>query len=399
MRLGGVVGTWRGRLLVAALACLPLAVLAPATPDPDDPVAAPTPAIALSADRSTPAAPPPRTRTVTVALTGDVLIHDNVWASARASAGQRGFDFRPMLADLRPRISGADLALCHLETPLAPAGGPFSSYPLFSAPPQVAGALRWAGYDGCSTASNHSVDQGFGGVARTLDALDASGLAHTGTARTRAEASRVVLLRRDGLSIGWVAATYGTNGMPVDADKPWSVNLIDVPEILRDARRARAAGADAVVVSLHWGEEYAHQPSAFQLDVADRLTRSGVVTLVAGHHAHVVQPIRRVNGTWVVFGLGNLLAGQGTTAPGVNDGMVVEVTLRQRSGPDGWGPVRVLPPRAFPTHIDATGPAGFLVHDVERALDGQSVTGRLDAATRAELRASLASTRAVLSSG
>ena len=64
--------------------------------------------------------------------------------------------------------------------------------------------------------------------------------------------------------------------------------------------------------------------------MADRLTRSVDITLVYGHHAHVIQPIRRVNGTWVVYGLGNLLAGQGTTAPGVDNGIIGLVTLRQR---------------------------------------------------------------------
>jgi poly-gamma-glutamate synthesis protein (capsule biosynthesis protein) len=177
--------------------------------------------------------------------------------------------------------------------------------------------------------------------------------------------------------------------MPVDADKPWSVDLIDVPRILREARRARAAGADAVLVALHWGDEYSHAPSAYQRDVADRLTRSPDVTLVYGHHAHVVQPIRRVNGTWVIYGLGNLLAGQRNTAPGVNDGVVGLVTLRQR----GSGPVRVLPPTYRPTYIDESDPRGeFRVYDVRRAL----ADPRLDAQTRAELRASLARTDAVM---
>jgi Bacterial capsule synthesis protein PGA_cap len=386
---------WRPALL-GVLACLPLVVLAPAAPDPDRPPSVAGPAITLTAgsDDGDPheegTTTRPRVRSVTLALTGDVLVHDNVWASARRSAGGRGFDFRPMLADLRPRIAAADLALCHLETPLAPADGPFSSYPLFSTPPQVAGALRRLGYDGCTTASNHSVDQGFSGVTRTLDVLDDVGLAHTGTARSPAEAGRVVMLHRHGMSIAWLAATYGTNGMPVE--KPWSVELIDVDHLLAQARRARAAGADAVVVALHWGEQYSHGPSAFQRQVAERLTRSGLVDLVYGHHAHVVQPIRRVHGTWVVYGLGNLLAGQGTIAPGVNDGLVVEVTLRQRGVPGDWGRVQVLPPRAFPTHIDSSGPDGeFHVYDVSRALQG-----RLDPATRAELLASRAATRAAL---
>lgn len=397
MGLSGAVGIWGRRLLVAACGCLPLAVLAPTT-GPGAPVAGPALSLASGASGSSggesgtaePASPRPRTRTVTLALTGDVLIHDNVWASAQRSAGGRGFDFGPMLAGLRPRLSAADLALCHLETPLAPAAGPFSGYPLFSAPPQILSALDRMGYDACSTASNHSVDQGFAGVARTLDDLDAAGLAHAGTARTPAEDRRTVLLRSHGMTIAWISATYGTNGMPVE--RPWSVDLIDVERIVAEARAARREGADAVIVALHWGDEYSHAPSAFQVDAADRLTRPGVIDLVYGHHAHVVQPIRRVHGTWVVFGLGNLLAGQGTTAEGVNDGLLVEVSLRQRGVPGDWGPVRVTPPRGFPTHIDAAGPDGeFHVYDVARAL-----AGRVDDGTRAELVASRAATLAVL---
>jgi poly-gamma-glutamate synthesis protein (capsule biosynthesis protein) len=381
-------------IALALLALLPAALLAPGIPDrPDSPVAATgSQAVRLAADAGAPteSAEPaePVVRTVTLALTGDVLIHDNVWASARRAAGGRGFDFRPMLASLRPTLSEADLALCHLETPLAPPGGPYAGYPLFSAPPQIVPALRWVGYDGCSTASNHSVDQGFSGVTRSLQALDAAGLRHTGSARTAAESRAITGFHVHGIEIAWLSYTYGTNGMPVDADKPWSVNLIDVRRILADARRARAAGADAVVVALHWGDEYSHSPSAFQRDVADRLTHSGDISLLYGHHAHVVQPITRVNGTWVVYGLGNLLAGQGTTASGVANGMIALATLRQR----GDGTVRVSRPTYRPTHIDYTDPHGeFRVYDVRRALSLD-----VDATTRAELRASAAQTHAVL---
>lgn len=295
-------------------------------------------------------------------------------------------DFRPLLAPLRPTLSAADLAVCHLETPLAPRGGPYRSYPLFAAPPAIAGGLRWAGYDACSTASNHSVDQGFGGVTRTLDRLDEVGLTHTGTARTAEEATRIVTFDVNGIRIAWLSATFGTNGMPVDADRPWSVRLIDVADIIADARRARKAGADAVIVALHWGEEYVHAPSAFQVEVARRLTRSEDITFLYGHHAHVVQPIEKVNGTWVIYGLGNLLAGQGDTAPGVNDGLIAQVRLQLTAA----GQVRVRRPTYRPTYIDER--AGFRVYDIRRAL----ADPRLDSSTRAELRASLARTRAVL---
>ena len=106
-----------------------------------------------------------------------------------AAEGRTGYDFAPMFASVKPVVSAADLAICHMETPLGPADGPFSGYPSFSVPPQVATGLADLGYDSCSTASNHSLDQGEAGVARTLDALDAAGIRHAGTARSPAEAA------------------------------------------------------------------------------------------------------------------------------------------------------------------------------------------------------------------
>src|SRR5204862_3913107 len=110
------------------------------------------------------------------------------WDSAEIDAARTGrgtMDYRLILADMRPTISSVDLAICHMETPLAPRGGPYTSYPVFSVPPQILPALKWLGYDACSTASNHSLDNGFDGIVRTLGDFDKIGLAHFGTATTK----------------------------------------------------------------------------------------------------------------------------------------------------------------------------------------------------------------------
>src|SRR5437867_6222430 len=96
-------------------------------------------------------------------------------------------DYSDLLAGVRPVIDQADLAICHLETPIAPASGPFKGYPQFSVPPEIAPALAGIGYDTCSTASNHTLDQGAKGVTTTLDTLDAAGIKHTGSARSARE--------------------------------------------------------------------------------------------------------------------------------------------------------------------------------------------------------------------
>ncbi|WP_143669549.1 CapA family protein, partial [Streptomyces sp. wa1063] len=115
---------------------------------------------------------------------GDVLPHSSVIDRAAVDAGGAGYDFAPMLAGVAPVVSGADLAFCHMETVYGEEGGPYTGYPSFKSPPEVAAALRTTGFDSCSTASNHTLDDGADGVRRTLDALDGAGIRHAGSART-----------------------------------------------------------------------------------------------------------------------------------------------------------------------------------------------------------------------
>jgi hypothetical protein len=84
-------------------------------------------------------------RSITVVTNGDMLLHEGLWQTARRDAERTGrgtMDFRPVLADMRPVVRSADLAICHLETPLARRGGPYSGYPVFSVPPQILPALK-----------------------------------------------------------------------------------------------------------------------------------------------------------------------------------------------------------------------------------------------------------------
>lgn len=264
-------------------------------------------------------------RRFTVVMSGDVLLHNTLWTQAQRdaqAAGHDGYDFRPLLAGVRPAVSAADLAICHLETPLGPAGGPFTSYPVFSVPPRIAGDLAWVGYDACTTASNHSLDGGVPGVRRTLASLDSAGIAHAGSARTAYEAGQVRMVGAAGARVALLSYTYGLNGFVRPADRPWIVDLIDADRIRADGARARRAGADVVLVALHWGNEYQHRPSRAQRDLAARLLASPDIDLVYGHHAHVVQPFERIHGKWVAYGLGNHVAEQTVVEEATHEGVM-----------------------------------------------------------------------------
>ena len=269
---------------------------------------------------------------------GDLLWHDTVWLSAaedhqRTGEGTR-FDFDPMFAELRPLVAGADVALCHEEVPFAAPGGPLRSYPVFAAPPEIARWLGSMGYDACTTASNHALDQGFDGLVRTASLLDAAGVEHIGTFRNPAERrTPVILTTEQGVRVGVVAGTFGLNGFPLPDGREWSVSMWDAPNLLAQARAAREAGADIVVVHLHGGAEYDPLPTAEQSALVRRLVRSPDVDLVLGEHAHVVQPITKVAGKWVVYGMGNMVAQQEVTRPDTYRGIVVRFGFVER--PDG----------------------------------------------------------------
>lgn len=318
--------------------------------------------------------------TVTLAFAGDLLSHSPVTrqAAAYGAASGAAYDYRPMLARVAPVLSAADLAVCHLETPLSPDGSGLSSYPVFVVPGELAAGAAASGFDACTVASNHALDAGPDGVGPTLDVLDTAGLRHAGTARTPQEAGPT-LLDVGGVTVGLLNYTYGLNGFSLPDDRPWLVNVIDPERILLDAHAARAAGADAVVVALHWGEQYRTEPTADQDALARRLLASPDVDLIVGTHAHVVQPVEQIDGEYVLYGLGNFLSNQSPSccAPGAQDGVIATVEL---AVPDG-GPARATGVVVTPTWVDRTD---YTVVPVAAAIDDPATPGWL----RAELEAS-----------
>ena len=299
-------------------------------------------------------------RSVTMSFTGDTLPHSPLWRRAEEYTGGTGYDFFPMFADVAATISRADVATCHLETPIAPAGEEFTTDPLYGVPPEIVSAMAAAGYDRCSTASNHVLDRGVGGIDRTVEVLLENGMGQAGMARNELEGLPEVF-DVDGVRIGHLAYTYATNGIPVPSAEPWRTNLIDPVRIIRDADSARDLGADLVVVSMHWGKEKVTEPNDQQLTVAEELTASGAIDLIVGHHAHVVQPIRQINGVWVAYGIGNILSNLPVSdawPASSQDAAIVEFEIEV----DDVGNVNIERPTVIPTWVDKQN--GWVIRDV-----------------------------------
>lgn len=271
-------------------------------------------------------------RTFTVGASGDILIHAPVQRSAAANAGGVGFDFDPMFDDVRELITGSDLAICHQETPIS-ADNTNLSVPntlSFNAPRELAVGLVNAGFDGCDTASNHTWDRTLTGVQQTSEVLDSVGLRHVGGAGSAEEMASPPIYSVKGVQVGHLAYSYtvfnnfGPNTQfPPEA--PWMERMLwpvlDVEGILADAAAIKARGAEVVVISMHWGDQYVAQPTADQTRLAEALLASPDVDLILGDHVHVIQPCQKVGDKYVIYGMGNFLSNQ---APGQASGLTPE---------------------------------------------------------------------------
>lgn len=286
------------------------------------------------------ATPPPQpAASLTLVAVGDILMHQDVKRAAELDPG----GLPALWSDLVPLFQEADFAFGNLETPIAPTTGrpgvPFQ----FNAPAALPAGLRASGFTVLSTANNHAFDQGSRGVRETLERLRAEQLAALGSGEDRGQAERLQVLERQGLKVAFLGFTDLFNlDLNRRATEPW-VRGLDLEPALQSVREARGR-AHLVVVSLHWGNEYQHEPTRRQRDIARRLVEAGC-DLVLGHHPHVLQPVQLLESGGrkglVAYSLGNFISNQDrfyhwpeTPAPeGDNrDGGLLEVELLRTPG-------------------------------------------------------------------
>ena len=295
------------------------------------------PAASAAADATT-TAPPEGPRTFTIAATGDLLIHEAVADAARKADG---WDFSPMFAHVAPILRAADLAVCHVETPMSPNNAWLSYFPAFIVPRELAAAIAYAGYDTCSLASNHATDAGREGIVGTIAALDRAEVAHAGMALSVEDRGRVTLVEAGDAIVAHLSYAYGFNNGELPKDEAYLSNVIDEAAILDEARRARQEGADFVVLSMHWGKNYDAAPDELQTGVGPRMLASPDIDLILGHHAHVVQPVTQIGGEFMVYGLGNFLSNQSAEScdecpVATQDGVIVHITVTEDTASGQW---------------------------------------------------------------
>jgi Bacterial capsule synthesis protein PGA_cap len=290
--------TWLAGLMVAGIVCMQ----ACGTANADSSATPPTPR-------------PDSIVHIDIRAVGDLMCHAPQFEYARIGADT--FDFRRCYAEVAAYLRGADFTIGNMESVFAGASRKYTGYPTFNTPEDYLDAVKEAGFDFLVTANNHSIDRGESGALASLDVFDKYGFDHTGTYRSPADRDSIRIVDIKGVKMAILNYTYGTNGIPVPAGKPWIINLTDTLLIERDIAAAKALKPDLVTVFFHWGLEYQHEPCDTQRLVFRKAVAAGA-DLILGSHPHVIQPAEyfktatnaRLDTGFVIWSMGNFISNQ-----------------------------------------------------------------------------------------
>lgn len=268
----------------------------------------PTPAPQPEPEPETEPEPITREETITLTALGDILMHNTLIWSGGQPDGSYAFDF---FGEVRDLMEEGDYSTTNLEAALAGPETGYTGYPLFNSPDAIADHLKEYGVDGVVAANNHLLDRGYQGARRTIEVYEKAGLDTLGI-RKSAEDPGYIIKDIRGFKVGYVAYTYGTNGLSLPADHGYFINMLEKEQILQDIEQLRPQ-VDLLILVLHWGVEYSTEPTEEQRTLAQEFLAAGADAIV-GSHPHVVQPVEYFNidgkEKFVAYSIGNFIGDQ-----------------------------------------------------------------------------------------
>ena len=262
---------------------------------------------------------------VSFAVAGDVIPHQAVREAANAAGNDEG-GWAALFSDVSDVFHGADFGFVNMETPVAPNHSKGSKPFMFDAPLALPEALKASGITIVSFANNHVMDQGWAGFAETREHLREVGLLFAGSGDTAQQAWQPVITEANGIKVGWLGMTRWLNGnRNPDKDDLPHVNFFPYPGEaggapgmdeagVIEAVKAARAQCDFLVVSIHWGIEYATAPRPEDVAMAHKMLDAGA-SVIVGHHPHVLQQVETYatadgRNTLIFYSLGNFLSNQ-----------------------------------------------------------------------------------------
>lgn len=242
-------------------------------------------------------------REITVIAAGDVMFHMPQVKSAYTGSG---YNFDAPFLDIKKVISSSDIAAANLETTINPLKK-LSGYPHFNSPPEVLDGLKYAGFDVLTTANNHCMDTGAAGILNTVKEIKKRGMIPVGTGT--ADTDKFVIIEKNGIKVGMLSYTYGTNYTLAPVGM---VNYVNINKIKNDINTVKKK-SDFIIVFIHYGNEYVRKPEEAEISLFRKIADSGADCVIGGHpHVARSYELYDTNGKKVLiaYSLGNLLSSQ-----------------------------------------------------------------------------------------
>lgn len=263
------------------------------------------------------------TSRLSLLFAGDIMVHDTQLNAVKA-ANDGEYSFYDWFTALTPLFDSTDIVAGNLELKLGVQ--PYSGYPRFSSPPELAIDLQKAGFDLLFTANNHSQDRKTKAVNETIRILDSLQIMHTGSFQSKISRSKryPLIVEKKGFKLAFLNYTYGTNGIPDRFEG--QVNRIDKAVMGQDIQAAKEEEPDMIIVCIHWGKEYETAPNQAQESLM-KWFKEKDVDVVVGMHPHVLQPMEwdTLNNFVGVYSLGNFVSNM--YKPGTDGGGILSLQL------------------------------------------------------------------------
>ena len=254
----------------------------------------------------------------TLLFVGDIMLSRGV---GRRMVAENDYTYPFQL--IRENLAAADLTFANLECPVSDQGKEKGHLYSFRADPKVIEGLLNSGIDVVSVANNHMYDWGPDALLDTVRRLREAGIRPVGAGANDLEAHYPQLVQVGDLRLAFLTYVEIQPQYATAAPGKPGVAWLEPERVLADIRFARPL-ADLVIVSPHWGVEYATKPTRAQIELAHKIIDAGADLLI-GTHPHVIQPVEEYNGRWIAYSLGNFIFDQ--KARGTNRGLMLRVRI------------------------------------------------------------------------
>lgn len=244
-----------------------------------------------------------KTKKMSLIAVGDVLIHESVYLDA--AKGDGTYDFHHMFTDIAPILKKYDLKYCNMESTIGGRALGISGYPSFNSPDEIGDELVNLGFNLISLANNHALDRGEDAVLYSNAFWKNKPVVTAGAYSSYDEQSEVKVYEKNGIKYAFLSYTTSSNSKVY---KSYLINMYSDEKAAADINNVKDK-VDVIIVAMHWGSEYTKDPTYEETRIAEYLSGLGV-NLIIGAHPHVVQPVRYVGDTLVIYSLGNFISNQ-----------------------------------------------------------------------------------------